>query len=175
MVLIVAAVLAAVLAPFGWWLALIGVGVAVVGGIVAMVIAWGEVRDTRVELMAEQREAARVSSDMLSTERQQHVHTVEMLLNRNGDLRSKLTMTRAQAALLSQETASLRGDKAALELQLREQQQRLEAEVLRLPARATGAGDHTDLWDAGGLPTIVLLQALANPPAVDADAQRRQA
>ncbi len=73
---------------------------------------------------------------------------------------------------LNQEAAQLRGDKVALQVELSEHQEAAEAEVLALPRRISGRGDVVDLWGVDGAPTVVELQALANPPV--AESQRRQ-
>jgi hypothetical protein len=155
----------AVAACFGGvWLARAGVAVAVVGGIVACTFAWREVRVTRTTMMAQQSADSRRTGEKLHAERLQHVRLLQVLQSRNGDLRSKLNMSRADAARLTQEAAQLRGDKIALQLQVSEQQSAAEAEVLALPRRVSGHGDATDIWDRDGAPTVVELQALANPP-----------
>lgn len=156
----------AVAACFGGaWLVRAGVAVAVVGGIVACGFAWREVRVTRTTMMAQQSADSRRAGEKLHAERLQHVRLLQVLQSRNGELRSKLNMTRADAARLAQEAAQLRGDKAALQVELAEQQAAAEAEVLALPRRVSGrGGDAVDIWDGDGAPTVVELQALANPP-----------
>jgi len=139
--------------------------VAVVGGVVACVFAWREVRVTRTTMMAQQSADSRRMGEKLHAERLQHVRLLQVLQSRNGELRSKLNQSRAEAARLAIHSAQLRGDKAALELQLAEQQAAVEAEVLALPRRVSGHGDATDIWDGDAAPTVVELQALANPPA----------
>jgi hypothetical protein len=146
-----------------------GVVVAVVGGIVACSFAWRELRVTRTTMMAQQSADTRRMGEKLHAERLQHVRLLQVLQSRNGELRSKLNTTRADAARLAQETAQLRGDKAALEIELAEQQAAAEAEVLALPRRVSGRGDVVDIWDGDGAPTVVELQALANPPAFRGD------
>ncbi len=148
--------------------------VAVVGGVVACVFAWREVRVTRTTMMAQQSADSRRMGENLHAERLQHVRLLQVLQSRNGELRSKLNQTRAEAARLAIHSAQLRGDKAALELQLAEQQTTAEAEVLALPRRVSGRGGAVDLWDGEGAPTVVELQALANPPLHQAE-QRQHA
>lgn len=148
--------------------------VAVVGGIVACVFAWREVRVTRTTLMAQQSADSRRMGEQLHAERLQHVRLLQVLQSRNGELRSKLNQSRAEAAQLAITSAQLRGDKVALEQQLAEQQVSAEAEVVALPRRVSGRGDGADLWDGDGAPTVVELQALANPPALPGD-QRQHA
>ncbi len=155
----------AVAAAFGGvWLARSGIAVAVGGGLVACLFAWREVRVTRTTMLAQQSADSRRAGEKLHAERLQHVRLLQVLQARNGDLRSKLNMSRADAARLAQEAAQLRGDKAALQVQLAEHQAAAEAEVLALPRRVSGRGDAVDLWDGDGAPTVVELQALANPP-----------
>ncbi|MFT4109912.1 hypothetical protein [Propionicimonas sp.] len=149
-----------------------GVAVAVIGGIVACGFAWREVRVTRTTMMAQQAADARRVGEKLHAERLQHVRLLQVLQGRNGDLRSKLNTSRAEAARLSQETAQLRGDKAALQVELAEHRAAAEAEVLALPRRVSGRGDGVDLWDGDGAPTVVVLQALANPPVQRVEERR---
>jgi hypothetical protein len=165
----------AVAAGFGGvWLTRAGIGAAVIGGIVACVFAWREVRVTRTTMMAQQAADSRRSGEKLHAERVQHVRLLQVLQSRNGELRSKLNTTRAEAARLSQETAQLRGDKAALQVQLSEQLAVAEAEVLALPRRVSGRRDAADIWDGDAAPTVVELQALANPPVLPGE-QRQHA
>jgi hypothetical protein len=159
------AVVAVAIAFGGVWLARAAVLVAVVGGVVACVFAWREVRVTRTTMMAQQSADSRRMGEKLHAERLQHVRLLQVLQSRNGELRSKLNQSRAEAARLAIQSAQLRGDKVALELQLAEQQAAAEAEVLALPRRVSGHGDGTDIWDGDAAPTVVELQALANPPA----------
>ena len=156
----------AVAAGFGGvWMTRAGLFVAVAGGLMACAFAWREVRVTRTTLMAQQSADSRRSGEKLHAERLQHVRLLQVLQARNGELRSKLNTTRAEAAQLHQEAAQLRGDKVALQVQLSEHQAAAEAEVLALPRRISGRGDVVDLWGVDGAPTVVELQALANPPA----------
>jgi hypothetical protein len=150
----------------------VGVLVAVAGGLMACAFAWREVRVTRTTLMAQQSADSRRSGEKLHAERLQHVRLLQVLQARNGELRSKLNTTRAEAAQLNQEAAQLRGDKVALQVELSEHQAAAEAEVLALPRRISGRGDVVDLWGVDGAPTVVELQALANPPV--AENQQRQ-
>jgi len=163
----------AVAAGFGGvWMTRAGLVVAAAGGLMACAFAWREVRVTRTTLMAQQSADSRRSGEKLHAERLQHVRLLQVLQARNGELRSKLNTTRAEAAQLNQEAAQLRGDKVALQVELSEHQAAAEAEVLALPRRVSGRGDVVDLWGVDGAPTVVELQALANPPA--ADNQQRQ-
>lgn len=151
-----------------------GLVIAVAGGALACVFAWREVRVTRTTMMAQQSADSRRAGDKLHAERLQHVRLLQVLQSRNGDLRSKLNTSRAEAARLAQEAAQLRGDKAALVVQLSERQVTAEAEVLALPRRVSGRGQAVDLWGEDGAPTVVELQALANPPVADSE-QRQHA
>lgn len=163
----------AVAAGFGGvWMTRAGLAVAVAGGLMACAFAWREVRVTRTTLLAQQAADSRRSGEKIHLERLQHVRILQVLQARNGELRSKLNTTRAEAAQLHQEAAQLRGDKVALQVELSEHQAAAEAEVLALPRRISGRGEVVDLWGVDGAPTVVELQALANPPV--ADNQRRQ-
>ncbi|HEY3338394.1 MAG TPA: hypothetical protein VGK18_07815 [Propionicimonas sp.] len=165
----------AVAAGFGGvWMARAGLVVAVAGGLMACAFAWREVRVTRTTLLAQQSADSRRSGEKLHAERVQHVRLLQVLQARNGELRSKLNTTRAEAAQLNQEAAQLRGDKVALQVELSEHRAAAEAEVLALPRRISGRDDVVDLWGVDGAPTVVELQALANPPVPESQ-QRKHA
>ncbi len=151
-----------------------GLVAAVVGGLMACAFAWREVRVTRTTLLAQQSADSRRSQNLLHTERVQHVRLLQVLQGRNGELRSKLITTRAEAAQLNQEAAQLRGDKVALQVELSERQAAAEAEVLALPRRISDRDGVVDLWGVDGAPTVVELQALANPP-IPENQRRRHA
>ena len=151
-----------------------GLVAAVAGGLMACAFAWREVRVTRTTLLAQQSADSRRSQNLLHTERVQHVRLLQVLQGRNGELRSKLITTRAEAAQLNQEAAQLRGDKVALQVELSEHQAAAEAEVLALPHRISDRDDVVDLWGVDGAPTVVELQALANPP-IPENQRRRHA
>ena len=151
-----------------------GIGAAVAGGVVACVFAWREVRVTRTTMMAQQSADSRRAGEKLHAERVQHVRLLQVLQSRNGELRSKLNTSRAEAARLAQEAAQLRGDKAALQVELSEHRAAAEAEVLALPRRVSGRGDAADIWDGDAAPTVVELQAIANPPVLPGE-QRQHA
>jgi len=158
----------AVVAGFGGaWVARAGLVVVVLGGLLACLFAWREVRVTRTTLIAQQSADSRRAGEKLHAERLQHVRLLQVLQARNGELRSKLNTSRAEAAQLNQEAAQLRGDKVALQVELSEHRIATEAEVLALPRRVSGRGDVVDLWGVDGAPTVVELQALANPPVTD--------
>lgn len=171
---LLSAAVVAVAAGFGEvWLARVGIGVALAGGFVACAFAWREVRLTRTTMMAQQSAESRRAGEKLHAERVQHMRLLQVLQTRNGDLRSKLNTSRADAARLAQESAQLRGDKIALQVEL-SQRAAEEAEVLALPRRVSGRRDAADLWDGDGAPTVVDLQKLANPPVPEAE-QRQHA
>ena len=160
----------AVAAGFGGvWMARAGLLVAIAGAVAACSFAWREVRVTRTTMLAQQSADSRRAGDQLHAERLQHVRLLQVLQTRNGDLRSKLNTARAETARLSQEAAQLRGDKAALQVELAEHRAAAEAEVLALPRRVSGRSAAVDLWAADGAPTVVELQRLANPPVGDGD------
>jgi hypothetical protein len=163
----------AVACAFGTvWVARAGIVVAIAGGLLAANFAWQEIRASRNALLAQNSADSRAAAALLHTERAQHVRLLGVLQLRNADLRSKFNTARAEAAVLSQETAQLRGDKAALELELAKQQESAEAQVFAWPRRVTGHDEGNDLWGSDGAPTVVELQALANPPLPSA--QQRQ-
>lgn len=164
----------AVVAGFGGvWMTRAGLVLAVAGGALACVFAWREVRVTRTTLMAQQAADSRRAGEKLHAERLQHVRLLQVLQGRNGELRSKLNTARAEAAELHQETAQLRGDKVALQVQLSEHREAAEAEVLALPRRVSGRAGAIDMWGVDGAPTVVELQALANPPRDSAELRQQ--
>lgn len=172
-VLASAAVVAIAAAFSGYWGAIAGAAIAIGAGVFATVRAWGEVRETRLLLLSEQaadafRSAAEVASLRVRTDR-----TIDEVVERNHELRRSLDEARAEAGKLQLEAAELRGDKAALRAELGRRMALQEAQILALPTRGRDA-TLTDLWDAQGFPTVVLLRALANPPAVSLS-ERKQA
>ena len=165
----------AVACAFGTlWVTRAGIAVAIVGGLLAAKFAWQEIRASRNALLAQNSADARDAAALLHSERAQHVRLLGVLQLRNADLRSMLNTSRAVAAVLSQEAAQLRGDKAALELELAKQQESAQAQVFPWPRRVTGHGEAQDIWVSDGAPTVVELQALANPPLSSAP-QRQHA
>lgn len=171
---LLSAAVVAVATAFGEvWVARAGIAVAIAGGFIACAFAWREVRVTRTTMLAQQSADSRRAGEKLHAERVQHVRLLQVLQTRNGDLRSKLNTSRADAARLAQESAQLRGDKIALQVELSERTA-AEAEVLALPRRVSGRRDAADLWDGDSAPTVVDLQKLANPPVHEAE-QRQHA
>lgn len=150
-----------------------GIGVAVAGALLAAGFAWQEVKAERAVLLTQNSADARAASDQLHAERVQHVRLLGVLQVRNSDLRAKLNTARADNAHLNQEAAQLRGDKAALEMELAQSQPAAEAEVFAWPRRGSGRSDADDLWGADGAPTVVQLQALANPPVEPAQLRQQ--
>lgn len=158
----------------GIWSVRLGVLIAIIGGSLACFFAWREAKVERKALLAAQAADSRQAADQLHSERVQHVRLLQVLQSRNGELRSKLNTARAEVAKLSQDSAQLRGDKAALEAELAEREAAAQAEVVTLPRRVSGRGDDVDIWNMDGAPTVVELQILANPP-VDEGEQRQHA
>lgn len=165
----------AVACAFGTlWVTRAGIAVAIAGGLLATKFAWQEIRASRNALLAQNSADARDAAALLHSERAQHVRLLGVLQARNADLRSRLNTSRAEAAVLSQEAAQLRGDKAALETELAKLQAPAEAQVFAWPRRMSGQGEAHDIWGSDGAPTVVELQALANPPQ-DSAQQRHHA
>ncbi|MFZ0530584.1 MAG: hypothetical protein WAL91_08620 [Propionicimonas sp.] len=172
--LIISTAIAVVAAFGGVWAARAGILVAIAGGALAAGFAWREVRATRRSLLAQNSADSRRAGDQLHAERVQHVRLIGVLQVRNAELRSKLTTARAENARLTQDAGRLRGDLAAAELELSQQRSAAEAEVFAWPRQLSGHGDVTDLWGVDGAPTVVALQALANPP-IDSAPYRQHA
>lgn len=178
---------AAVVAGFGGqWLLPIGLVLAVAGGVLASTLAWREVRVTRTTLRAEQRADAQRASELMQQATRQHVGVVKLLSARNGELLHQLELSRSVSANLTRDTAQLRGDKVALRFELNQRnhelsvvRQRLEAvqaaleeDVVSLPVRDFEMFAGEDLWTENGFPTVVQLEALANPPLPLADERK---
>ncbi len=171
--LVSAALVGIATAFFGYWGAVAGMAVAISAGVFATTRAWGEVRETRAELLADQAADAFRSADEVASFRQRTDHTIDELIERNQQLHSGLDEVKAEAGRLQLEAAQLRGDKAALRAELGRRMGLQEAQILALPTRGRDA-TLADLWDAQGFPTVVLLRALANPPG-DVEDELRQA
>jgi hypothetical protein len=165
----------------------VGLVLAVAGGVLASVFAWREVRATRTTLLVEQSEDSRRASELMQQATRLNLGVVQVLGARNGELNQQLIAARATAAGLSREAAGLRGDKVALQFELNQRakevaavrdrlaaaQEVLDADVVPLPVR--DAETALDLWTEDGFPTVVQLQALANPPVRGAVEERKQA
>lgn len=179
----------AVIAGFGGpWLLPIGLVLAVAGGVLASVFAWREVRITRTTLLAEQADDARRASELLQDATRRNLGVVKLLSARNNELVHELVQSRAVAAQLQCDAAALRGDKAALKSELKqrseelaqvrtslaEAQELLDAEIVELPLPHDPDAAQIDLWTDDGYPTVVQLEALANPPIDDME-QRKHA
>jgi len=171
-VLVSAALVGIATAFFGYGGAVAGTVIAIGAGVFATVRAWGEVRETRAQLLGDQAANARRSAAEVASFRQRTDHTIDELIERNQQLHIGLDEVKAEAGRLQQEAAQLRGDKVALRAELGRRMGLQEAQILALPTRGREA-TLADLWDAQGFPTVVLLRALANPPAGVADELRR--
>lgn len=164
------------------WFVRAGVGVAVLAGVIACVLAWREVKLARVAAQAEQAQLMARAAESTSAERAQHVEILTTIEGRNAALRSQLRELRIKHADRLIELNALRGDKSALTdevaqaateiAQLRESLAQLEtelargegeaAEVLQLPRRVDRPGSD-DTIERDLFPTVIDLQALAMP------------
>lgn len=180
-------VIAAAVAGIGGGLLLpIGLAVTVAGGVLTAVFAWREVKATRVAMLAEQARDARRASELLREAGRLNLGVVTVLTARNSELVRELELSRIAAGELQQETAALRGDKAALSVELAQRSEELEelrsnladvkelidADVVTLPVVTEPTGTEVDLWTEDGYPTVVLLEALANPPVPEAEERK---
>ncbi len=144
----------------------LAVAVALLGGSFACSLAWQELRASQVAAAKQSVADLRAHGQSLHAERQQYAKVLRVLEERNGDLRTKLAESRAETATLMQKVSSLRGDIAALRLDLIRAQASQDAEVLALPRRVSGASPQLtgeEIWNEGNLPTVVDLQALSAP------------
>ena len=179
---------AAVIAGFGGLWLPIGLVLSVAGGVLASVFAWREVRITRSTLLAEQAEDARRASALLQDSTRRNLGVVKLLSARNDELVGELGRSRAAAAQLQCDAAALRGDKAALQLELKQRgeelaearsslaevKELLDADVVELPVSLVTDTGALDIWTEDGYPTVVQLEALANPPVRELE-QRKHA
>jgi hypothetical protein len=177
--LVLGAVAAAVVAiPDQVWLARIGVVVAVVGGLIALVLAGRHAKQQQAlaaaQLTTVMRDTARHTQEL----RRESSSVLKVMENRNGALRGQLVEAREEAdhlrhitSGLQAENTALRHDLAAVRVtntDLRNRITDLEqglvdpAEVVTLPRRVQGVGD-VELWVAAEAPTIVNLQQLVSP------------
>lgn len=175
---LIGSAVAAVVAGFGGtWLLPVGLALTVAGGVLAAVFAWREVRFTRRTLLAEQARDAQRASELLREATRLNLGVVTVLSARNNELVRELGVSRAATAELQREAAALRGDKAALTAELTQRAAELEqvrssladvrelldADVVALPVVNEPEATEADLWTEDGYPTVVLLEALANP------------
>ncbi|HAM44605.1 MAG TPA: hypothetical protein DCM67_06260 [Propionibacteriaceae bacterium] len=178
---------AAVIAGFGGtWLLPVGLVFSVAGGVLAAVFAWREVRITRTTLLAEQARDAQRASELLREATRLNLGVVTVLSARNNELVRELGISRAATAELQREAAALRGDKAALAVELTQRTAELEqvrssladvkelldADVVALPVVNDSGSTDVDLWTEDGYPTVVLLEALANPPVPESEERK---
>lgn len=180
---------AALVAGIGssFWVTVAALVLAVAGGVLACALAWREVRATRTTLLTQQSIESHQSAELFAAANRRHLQVVGLLSARNSELVNQVSTARAEGAKLAQLTAQLRGDKAALQLELNQRanelaavrvslaqvQATLDADVVPLPLRA---GDQTalELWTEDGFPTLVQLDALANPVVPELE-QRKHA
>lgn len=178
---------AALVAGLGssFWVTVAALVLAVAGGVLACALAWREVRTTRTTLLAQQSAESHHSAELFTETNRRHLHVVSLLSARNAELVSQVTTARAEAAKLTQSAAQLRGDKAALQLELNQRsselaavrvslaqvQATLEADVVSLPLRETSDAA-VELWTEDGFPTLVQLEALANPPVPELEERK---
>lgn len=113
---------------------------------------------------------------------------VKLLSARNNELVHELGRSRAAMAQLQCDAAALRGDKAALQLELKQRAEELtqvrsslaevkellDADVVELPVPEAADTGVLDIWTEDGYPTVVQLEALANPPIRELE-QRKHA
>jgi hypothetical protein len=172
-----AAALVAGLGP-SIWITVPGLILTVAGGVLACALAWREVRATRTTLLAQQSTESHQSAELFATTNRRHLHVVSLLAARNAELVNQVGTARAEGARLGQLTAQLRGDKAALQLELNQRsselaavrvslaqvQATLDADIVALPVRKATDEEPVELWTEDGFPTLVQLEALANPP-----------
>ena len=170
-VLGVGAVLA-VAAAFGpIWVIRVGIGIAIVAGIVAAVLLWRQVRTEQQRRSRQAAEHAVAHGDALRTERAQHVSVLSTMESYNSqaadrvrtlhqqieELNAQIEELLVQVSRQQQEMSQLRGDNVSLtatiaklrtELSAREDEVRAltedDAELLALPRRVATKSD----WDA---------------------------
>ena len=167
--LAVTLVLAGALLAGDVWLTRAGAVVAFLGGLISCLIAWREVKDQRAGYELRATVELRQHGERLRAEREQHRRLLGVLTARNRELRSQLTTANARVSELSQEVATLRGDKASLKLELARLNELNNAEVLALPRRVAGpvSGAEEILWSDENLPSVVDLAAITAPFGIE--------
>jgi hypothetical protein len=171
LILVVTAVVAGALLAGDVWYARGAALVAFVGGLSASLLAWREAERRRRAHDLAAAADLRLAGEKLHDERLQHIRLLQVLQSRNGELRSRLTLARAENAELSQSLATLRGDNVALHLEVSRLNEAHSAEILALPRRVSGpVSDREEvLWAEGDAPTVVDLKAVIAPIGVRAE------
>ena len=177
------AVVAAALAAAALWtsllaLAVAGVVVAVVSGVVAVRFAWREHAELRAARNAEVRETVQAHAGQMRAVRTGHSEVMAILASRNEQLRDEVGGARTEIGELSTTVNRLRGDNEALRLENTDLRTRLaddgSADVVTLPRRRALAGS-AEGWQLSEAETVIDLDlARLATPFVE-DALRRHA
>lgn len=167
--LLVTLVLAGSLLTGDVWLTRAGAVVAFAGGLISCLLAWREVKAQRAGYELRSTVELRQHGEKLRAERTQHRRLLDVMAERNRELRSRLTVASAQVGQLSQEVARLRGDNASLRFELARFNEQHNAEILALPRRVAGPVSDSEeiLWSEENLPTVVDLAAITAPFALE--------
>lgn len=182
LVLIAGGVISAAAAFGPIWAVRAGIGVALLAGIVACVLAWRHAKQVQEARIAQELTAMRRRAAIATETRQRHEDVLDTLNDRHAEMRLQLRELRIKHADLLIALNALRGDKTALAADieratdeiaaLREQVSLLEAqlpedldaEVLSLPRRVgRSTPQHRVATDSDQMPTVIDLQALALP------------
>ena len=159
-------------------LAVTGVVVAAVAGLVAVRFAWRELAELRAARNAEVRETVQAHSRQLHAVRADHSEVMGILSSRNERLRDEVGQVRAENGELSATVSRLRGDNESLRVENTDLRARLDddgaAEVVTLPRRRVVTRS-AEGWDLSEAETVIDLDlARLATPFVE-DALRRHA
>lgn len=196
LVLAIGAVLAVTTAFGPTWLNYVGIGIAVIAGVVAAVLIWQQVRIERVKRGRDAADFAHNQTEALHTQRTQMDSVLETMRTHNEDAADRLVTARKRLAEVTAELSTARGENAALSAELRSlktliaalrrdllaREEELRAiseddgELVSMPRRVQiSAGEEItteQIWASGEFPTVVDLQSIGLPIVED---QRRQA
>lgn len=133
----------AVAAAFGpTWAIRVGVGIAIVAGVLAAVFLWRQVRAERQRRVAEASAQAKSHGAVLSAERSQHISVLSSMETYNDaaaervrDLGSVIDDLQAQLTAQHLELSGLRGNNAALKARIAKLEAELAARVAELRER----------------------------------------
>lgn len=133
----------AVAAAFGpIWVIRVGIGIAIVAGVLAAILLWRQVRTERQRRAAEATAQAKSHGVVLSAERTQHISVLssmetynEAAADRVRDLGEVINDLQAQLTTQQLELSGLRGNNAALKARIAKLEAELAARIAELRTR----------------------------------------
>lgn len=191
----------AIAAAFGpIWVVRAGIAIAIIAAFLAVRFAWKELGQARKEAGRHSLEQLQAHNVLLTTERERTGQVLQTLRDENTKSDEKVSKLVVTIGDLRSELSTLKGDKAALKVDLIERDHRIkrlrteldealaelavlknadgDADVVAIRPKSEVADwdalpSAEDLWAAGNHPTVVDLQKLANPAL--AEELRKQA